>query len=215
VQQNSLKYSQIIRSMDVQSRALRDELNFVLDKTKKLEGDLAVNLRENRELSLRLKNFDELNNSLKEQLARIKDERESILKEIESTKARTDELKSSKDSLEAKIQESAGQTQTIISNLEDRVVQLNAKLEEKTRQLEKASLAMTSTRIININKDSQFVIVNSGLENGYKKGMRLSVLRGTKAVGEVEVIEVRQNVSACDAKTDLDNLRVGDEVRIQ
>jgi hypothetical protein len=53
-------------------------------------------------------------------------------------------------------------------------------------------------RIIEINEDHRFVIINLGASDGIKKGMTINVFQGETEVGKIKVSKVRGNISACD-----------------
>jgi len=64
-----------------------------------------------------------------------------------------------------------------------------------------------------INKDNNFVIVNMGEDSGLKVGDIFQVYRDNKAIANLEVIQVRKAIAACDIKKEAVAIRVGDIVR--
>lgn len=72
-----------------------------------------------------------------------------------------------------------------------------------------------SGRIIGINKENNFVIMDMGEEHGIKIGDTFQVYRehDSKAVATIEVIQVRQSISACDIKRQIMPIKVGDKIR--
>lgn len=52
-------------------------------------------------------------------------------------------------------------------------------------------------RILEINKEFNFVIINLGKEEGVKKGMVFMVYREKKLIGKVEAEDVFQDMSSC------------------
>lgn len=53
-------------------------------------------------------------------------------------------------------------------------------------------------KILEINKEFNFVIINLGKEEGIKKGMIFLVYREKKLLGKMEVEEVFQDMSSCN-----------------
>lgn len=53
-------------------------------------------------------------------------------------------------------------------------------------------------RILEVNKDYNFVIINLGKEEGVKKGMVFMVYREKKLLGKVEAEDVFQDMSSCN-----------------
>jgi chromosome segregation ATPase len=68
-------------------------------------------------------------------------------------------------------------------------------------------------KVLAINKDNNFVIVDLGEEAGAKMGDKFQVYRDGQAVAMVEVIQLRKNISACDIKKEMSPIAIGDTVR--
>jgi hypothetical protein len=72
----------------------------------------------------------------------------------------------------------------------------------------------TEGSIISINESNNFVIADLGQANSaVAVGSVLKVYRGNDVIGTLEVIQVRNDISAADIKTTSTQLRVGDMVR--
>jgi len=68
-------------------------------------------------------------------------------------------------------------------------------------------------KVIAINKDNNFVITDLGEDAGIKVGDPLRVYRSDKPIANIEVIQVRRNISACDIKKQGAAIKIGDTVR--
>jgi len=68
-------------------------------------------------------------------------------------------------------------------------------------------------KVLAINKDSNFVIIDLGEDAGVKIGDAFQVYRDDKPVGAIEVIQTRKNISACDIKKEATPIKIGDIVR--
>jgi hypothetical protein len=66
---------------------------------------------------------------------------------------------------------------------------------------------------VSINKENNFVIIDLGQNSGVNIGDRLSVYRGDTYVGELEIIQVRTDISAADIKKQSMPIQAGDSVR--
>ncbi|MFC1631334.1 hypothetical protein ACFL1I_00135 [Candidatus Omnitrophota bacterium] len=55
-------------------------------------------------------------------------------------------------------------------------------------------------RVIKVNSRYKFVVIDIGQVDGVKKGMSFEVFRNDQKVGQIKVIETRQNIAACDVK---------------
>jgi len=67
-------------------------------------------------------------------------------------------------------------------------------------------------KVLAVNKENNFVIVDLGEEAGIKVGNRFRVTRDGQYVGDVEVIQIRKNISACDIKKEIVTIHIGDSV---
>ncbi|MDD2680157.1 MAG: hypothetical protein PHO03_05125 [Candidatus Omnitrophica bacterium] len=73
--------------------------------------------------------------------------------------------------------------------------------------------ASAPSKIVAVNRDNGFVIIDAGQEAGLSVGDALKVYRGDKPIASIEVIQVRRNISACDLKREAEAVRIGDAVR--
>lgn len=68
-------------------------------------------------------------------------------------------------------------------------------------------------KILAINRDNSFVIIDIGEDNGIKQGGVLHVYRENKPIATLEAIQVRPDIAACDIKQEIAPMAVGDTVR--
>lgn len=68
-------------------------------------------------------------------------------------------------------------------------------------------------RVLALNKDNNFVIVDLGEDAGIKVGDTFGVYRQDNAIATIEVMQLRKNISACDIKKEIAPIKVGDTVR--
>lgn len=67
--------------------------------------------------------------------------------------------------------------------------------------------------VVSVNVDNNFVITNLGERSGVKLGDQFKVYRGGSQIGIVEVIQVRQDISAADIKQKTAAFKPGDTVK--
>ena len=70
-----------------------------------------------------------------------------------------------------------------------------------------------SGKVISVNDENNFVILDLGENSGIKLGDSLSVYRGSEYIAGLEVIQVRQDISAADIKEKGARIKAGDTVR--
>lgn len=68
-------------------------------------------------------------------------------------------------------------------------------------------------KILAINADNNFVVIDLGASSGVKVGDSFNVYRAQKVIGSIAVIQVRDNISACDIKRTNSQLRIGDNIK--
>lgn len=68
-------------------------------------------------------------------------------------------------------------------------------------------------RVLALNKDNNFVIIDLGEERGVKVGDTFGVYRDQKNIADIEVIQTRHAIAACDIKKETTPIKVGDTVK--
>lgn len=76
-----------------------------------------------------------------------------------------------------------------------------------------AGASMFAGKILAINLDNNFVVVDLGSSSDVKSGDKFSVYRDGKPIGSIEVIQVKDNVSACDIKKMSTPFKTGDAIK--
>lgn len=71
----------------------------------------------------------------------------------------------------------------------------------------------TAGKILAINKDNNFVVIDLGFESGIKEGDIVQVYRDNDIIARLEVIQVRDKISACDIKKEVSPVKIGDTVK--
>ncbi len=78
---------------------------------------------------------------------------------------------------------------------------------------DKAEIAEFSGKILAVNTDNNFVVIDLGASAGVKVGDQFNVYRAGKAIGSILVIQARENISACDIKKISTALKIGDNIK--
>jgi chromosome segregation ATPase len=68
-------------------------------------------------------------------------------------------------------------------------------------------------RILAVNLDSNFVVIDLGSSAGVNVGNIFNVYRAAKSIGSIGVIQTRTNISACDIKRMSTPLKIGDNIK--
>ncbi len=73
--------------------------------------------------------------------------------------------------------------------------------------------ASAAGKVLGVNRDNNFVIIDLGQDAGLKVGDNLKVYRGERVIASVEAIQIRRNISACDIKREAEQIKIGDVVK--
>ena len=68
-------------------------------------------------------------------------------------------------------------------------------------------------RILEVNRESKFIIIDLGEDYGLKIGDIFHVYRSGKLVGTIEVVQARKGITACDIKEEKTPIKVGDIIK--
>jgi chromosome segregation ATPase len=68
-------------------------------------------------------------------------------------------------------------------------------------------------KILAVNLDSNFVVIDLGSAAGVKAGDTFNVYRNARSIGMIGAIQTRANISACDIKKMNTAFRIGDQVK--
>jgi len=90
---------------------------------------------------------------------------------------------------------------------------VHSQSEPSTKEAIEVSAAAPRGKVLAINKDSNFVIIDLGVDAGIKTGDKFQVTREDKPIATIEVIQLRKTISACDIKKESSPINVGDVVR--
>ncbi|MDD5409587.1 MAG: hypothetical protein PHC71_05820, partial [Candidatus Omnitrophica bacterium] len=76
-----------------------------------------------------------------------------------------------------------------------------------------AGASLFAGKILAINLDNNFVVIDLGSASNVKSGDKFNVYRDGKPIGSIEVIQVKDNVSACDIKKMITPFKSGDNIK--
>lgn len=184
--------------------------NDLLQEKKKrsaLEEDLAKTENQLRSIALE-------RDKLGDQLDKVKQALEQRLAELEKTKQVLEGAVAGAKQVAGKAKPVAIQLSPIVVKAEQEAPAETFEVTKLSRPevLEKETFELTG-RVITVNSQHRFVVIDIGRDDGVEKGMSFAVYRKDEKVGKIEVIETRKNIAACDIKEmSARSLKVGDSV---
>lgn len=86
-------------------------------------------------------------------------------------------------------------------------------LDALTQETNLAAGQALAGKVLAINKDNNFVVIDMGQDRGLKTGDVFHIYREAKAIASIEVNQTRKDISACDIKQEKTPIKIGDIVR--
>ena len=192
-------------TMEKELKTAKEQL--VIAEAKNKEADEKINsLLDEVELEKGLR--EEMKNevkTLRESLGSEAKMKEELSQEFT---AKLDESQRRVQELEAHLAQAAGRTRELD--------ELTLKLQERVKQLESGAPQIEldkivvspsgsnskspkeEGRVLTVDTENQFVIVNLGQKDGIAEGTTLSIFRGQEYVGDIQVTRVQPDMSAAD-----------------
>ena len=181
----------------------------IQDSSRSMRNENAVLLRQLESLNSHKSALDRKLQDLqvgKDTVEKRLSEMETMLTErisqIDALKEQLDAIRSGKPSaaLESKPKESVELPAIVVRST-------------SASQKENVDAPVFPGKILAVNPDNNFVVIDLGTTSGVKQGDMFSIYRGAKSIGSVVVIQVRDNISACDIKSMNTPLKIGDSIR--
>jgi len=228
-----------VKSLKMKNEELVSKISSLEKRKKELERKLNFNSRTIEILTKDLVREREDRKSILEEIRKLKEENISLDRELTLTKKmRADlektlsKLQDEKQILERKVKdmettlrEKALEMSALQKQLSQAISSAKEVMPEESKAVElppivvkpetKPSLPTTTLegKILAVNEKEKFVIIDLGSSSGIKPGNKFSVVRRGKEIGSLEVIETRQDISACDIKIAKQRLKEGDIVK--
>jgi predicted nuclease with TOPRIM domain len=204
--ERQLDYNQKI--MDSLAAELVREKN---DKLK-LQDDLKPIKNENEVLMRQIKMLNDRKIILEKDMVKVQDEKITLGRRVNELEAllkdqilKMDDLKKEVSGISATDTAQPSATPPRQSSVELPAIVVRP-------QSESVGLDMAG-RILAVNKENGFVVIDLGEDRGIKLGQSFQVYRDNQVIGNIEVIQTRPNISACDIKRESTPIKVGDGIK--
>lgn len=205
---------------------LADNLSIELARARNDQRAVQANAdrmsQENQALRSEIKSLTTTKVSLEKSISRLTEEKSNIQKKLVETESiiqgRIDEIWRMKKDVDNRLALPGAKTGSLEGvELPPIVVNANA---SNTASVQppivtggQSSTANITGSVVSVNVDNNFVIINIGQKAGVKVGDQFKVYRGGSQIGLVQVIQVRQDISAADIKQKTAGFKPGDSVR--
>jgi chromosome segregation ATPase len=186
----------------------KNDKNKIMDSFKEIKTENAVLLRQ-------IKSLNNRKVTLERKLQTVREDRdvfERRLNEMETMLtdrvSQVGELKEQLDAIRSGKKIEAPEARQKKESVELPPIVVRPASETSQQQ----EMATSGGKILAINKDSNFVIIDAGEDAGIKVGDVFQVYRGDRSVATIEVIQTRKNISACDIKKESSPINIGDVI---
>lgn len=204
-----VKYSEdLANTLSIDLAREKNDKRFLGDRQEKLR-------EENLSLRSQVKELSATKIALEKSIARLREDKQKIEQRLAETESiiqnRIDEVLEIKTSLDKKLQTTA------VNPSPSKEVELPPIIvspsSDQAGFIQERNLPTGfNGKVVSVNEDNNFIIVDLGENAGIRIGDRLSVYRGDQYIGGVEVIQVRKDISAADIKQKGARIKVGDSV---
>ena len=174
-----------LKSIRAENLTLRRQLKSLNNRKINLERKLAE--LQNKSLSLE-SSFDEMGDLLKDRMVQI-------------------------DSLKRQIEPARVSTLMPEKKRQDSVELPPIVVRPKGTATEEIAPVMLTGKVLAIKRDNNFIVIDLGQDAGVTLGNTFQVYRAGQQIADIEVIQVRRNISACDIKKETSPIKAGDLVR--
>lgn len=197
------------------SAALQEELNNAKEMQETLEAKLDGSRRLIQGLESKLKDnvaqIDSLSRELRQERAQ-KEEAVSVLQQLKTDLEQQKTLRSDLEGKLSQTQSDVKKMQSQLSALESKKAELETKIKELqaksegvelgtivvTPEGEKSASVQLEGKILVVNKDYNFVVINLGSKEGIDIADEFAVYRDSKYIGDVKVEKVHDSMAAAD-----------------
>lgn len=200
-----IKYSEdLANTLSIELAREKNDKRYVAERVDKFK-------EENLNLRSQIKELSSAKVSLEKTIARLNEDRDKITQRLAETESviqnRIDEIVDIKSNIDKRLKTDSGESKEI--ELPPIIVSAPG----KETAVQEAGTAGLDGRVLSINPDNNFVVVNLGEEAGIQLGDSLGVYRGSKYIAGLEVIQVRKDICAADIKQKNAKIQVGDAVK--
>ncbi len=201
---DKLQIAKTLNILKTENKLLRHQVKLLGDKKVDLESK--VNKLQDKNSNLE-KNMTNMEVFVKEKILQM----DSFKRQLDNANA---DIKAFDTSASELVSVSDRASDTIKTTTSSTAVQLPPIFVKSDDKLggRKVDVGVSGS-VMAVNSLGGFIIINIGEEAGVRVGDAFNVYRGNKLVANIEVIQNRQKISACDLKKEIIPVEIGDIVK--
>lgn len=206
---------QQVKGMDSISIDLVREKNAKM----KVQDDLAAIKRENSSLRRQLRYLGSRKTYLENKLQKLQEDKESLQRQFDEMGTLLESKMYQMGDVKEKLKAIRSGEELETSEPKKDSVELPPIVVRPGSEMPASAARASSSdtqgigRILEVNRESKFVVIDLGEDYGLKIGDVFRVYRSGKLVGTIEVVQARKGITACDIKEEKTPIKVGDIIK--
>ena len=182
------------------------------DKTG-IQDSLRTLRSENEVISRQLKSLSSRKVALDEKVQSLQEGKATVEKRLNEMDTMLTDRISQIDSLKNELDTIKSGRPVAAQDKKRESVELPAIVVKSSPASENTVAPAFSGKILAINADNNFVVIDLGASSGVKVGDSFNVYRAGKSLGTIVVIQTRDSISACDIKRTSAPLKINDNIK--
>jgi chromosome segregation ATPase len=200
--------TELINNIYLELARTKNDKKFIADRAESLN-------KENTELRDQMKQLVKTKGALEKTIVKLTKEKNEISQKIGQTdtliQSKIDEIWEIKESIDRAFQSTKNDVEAV-NEVELPPIVVKSDGPGVSFNPGPAAAGMNG-KILSVNEPNNFVIVDLGQNSGVNVGDQLSVYRGSQYVARLQVIQVRNDISAADIKDQWSKIQIGDLIR--
>ena len=207
--ERKLQYNE--RLLDSISTEMVHEKN----KIHQLQKDLAALKEENKDLRVEVKRLDRQRLAFAEKLSNLLEEKERLAARVDQAELTLNEKVSQMERMHHEFEELLKKVRAESSSIEPtkESVDLPPIVVSSSPEYEVSKPISLEGKILTVDEAHNFIVIDLGKANGVNEDMLFEVYREDKLLGKVGVIQLREEIAACDIIQADIPFKIGDSVK--
>lgn len=217
-----------IKNLNLETQDLRRQLEYNKKMMDSLAQELVREKNDKLEIQSSLNVIKSENTIIRRQLKSLGSRKINLERRIQQLQEDNSGLERSLTEMETMLKDKA----TKINDLQEQLdtVRAGGKIEASAQKQESVELPPIVVRpktetslqeppvgfmakILAVNRDNNFVIIDLGEDSGIRVGDTFGVYREDKTIAEIEVVQIRKTIAACDIKKETTPVKVADTIK--
>lgn len=190
-----------------------DALNAEIERQESNDLQIQGKLKnDNMMLKSKIKALNKEKRLLEEKVASFADENISLTGKLNDVGVLLKNKAAEIEGLKSK--SGLGQQGAVIFNEENKSVELTPITVHPLSAVYSPDAVPFIGKVLMINRENSFVVINLGQDTGVTVGDKFSVYRDDREIAVLEIIQIRSLIAACDIVKESRTIKIGDQVKL-